>query len=354
MSVLTYKFRIKDASQRKRLSTWAYGCNQIWNYCCQIQREAQARWKAGGNTKWPTHFDLVKLCTGASADLGIHSDTMNKICAQFVASRNHHNKCPKFRASGGPKKALGLVPVVPRAFRVDGASITYLRRKLHFWKSREIPENIKCGAFVQDASGKWFVTFACEVPDDLPTGNGAVGIDLGLKSIAALSSGEVIENPRHVAKYTQRLATAQRAGNKKRTRAINAKIGNSRKHHLHEWSARIARENEFIVVGDVSPSKLIKTRMAKSVLDAGWAMFKSQLAYKARRHGARFMEADERFTTQACSECGSISGPKGIAGLGIRSWECGCGAIHDRDVNSAKNILRFGQEHLPLAVGSPA
>lgn len=230
-----------------------------------------------------------------------------------------------------------------------------MKRKLLFWKSRSIPENIKCGAFVQDASGKWFVCFSCEVPDDLPTGNSSVGIDLGLKSVATLSDGRVIDNPRHVAKYSRQLATAQRARKKKRSTAINAKIKNCRKHHLHEWSTRIARENELIVVGDVSPSKMVKTRMAKSVLDAGWATLKSQLAYKARRHGARFIEVDERMTTQACSECGSISGPKGIAGLRIRDWECdGCGAVHDRDVNSAKNILRFGQEHLPLGVGISA
>ena len=96
-------------------------------------------------------------------------------------------------------------------------------------------------------------------------------------------------------------------------------------------------------------------KMAKSVSDVGWSMFRTMLHYKASMHGATFIEADERFTSQLCSECGSISGPKGIAQLGIRRWECSeCGASHDRDVNAARNILRAGQSTLPHADESRA
>lgn len=96
---------------------------------------------------------------------------------------------------------------------------------------------------------------------------------------------------------------------------------------------------------DVSSSKLVKTRMAKSVLDASWSTFKNFLRYKVSRHGGTFLEVDERFTTQTCSSCGDCASegrPKGIAGLGIREWACSsCGANHDRDVNAAKNILNL-------------
>jgi transposase len=88
--------------------------------------------------------------------------------------------------------------------------------------------------------------------------------------------------------------------------------------------------------------------MAKSVLDSGWATFKAMLNYKASRHSALFIEVDERFTTQTCSHCNAVSGPKGIAGLGIREWVClDCGKRHDRDVNSATNILAIGRSVLP-------
>jgi transposase len=92
--------------------------------------------------------------------------------------------------------------------------------------------------------------------------------------------------------------------------------------------------------------------MAKSVTDASWSTFKNLLRYKASRHGGKFVEVDERFTTQICSSCGDKpkTRPRGIADLGIREWRCSsCGANHDRDVNAAKNILMIGRSVTPLA-----
>ena len=108
-----------------------------------------------------------------------------------------------------------------------------------------------------------------------------------------------------------------------------------------------------IFIGDVSSKKLAKTKMAKSVLDAGWGILKTQLKYKAIARSVVFEEVNEKYTTQICSGCGEISGnsPKGRAGLGIREWICcECGAIHDRDINAAKNILALGHERLAVGI----
>jgi putative transposase len=151
-----------------------------------------------------------------------------------------------------------------------------------------------------------------------------------------------IENITSYRTWEQKLAVAQRARSKKRVRAIHKKIRNCRRDHHHKATARIARENSFIAVGDVNSAKLARTRMAKSVLDAGWSEFRNMLDYKARRHRAHFEIVNESFTTQTCSCCGGIpdSSPKGMGALGMREWICSeCGARHDRDVNSAKNIL---------------
>lgn len=350
--MLTFKYRVKDATTGKHLARHAWACNQVWNFCVATQREAERRRKAGLSTRWPSAFDLIKLCTGAAADLGLHSDTVQTICRQFAASRNLHKRCPRFRASGGPKRALGWIPFIPRAVKIDGAHVVYLKRTFHFWKSRDIEGEIKAGAFVQDARGRWYVTLQCDVLDELPTGNGRVGIDLGLKRVATCSDGTIIPALRHYRKYEAALAVAQRARNKRRVRTIHAKIANARRHHLHEWSTKITRENELIVVGNVSPSKLAKTKMAKSILDASWSMLRNQLRYKASRHGARYVEVDERWTSQVCSRCGANpnSSPKGMGALGIRHWVCSsCGEAHDRDVNAARNILRAGLERQPLA-----
>lgn len=352
--MLTLKFRIKDATSGKHLLQHAYACNQVWNFCVVTQREAEKRWRSGRNARWLSAFDFIKLTAGSGLELGLHSDTVQTVCRQFVASRARNRRCPGFRVSFGPRRSLGWVPFIPRATKIDRDAAVYLKRRYRFWKSREIVGEFRAGAFVQDARGRWYVTFQCAVPDDLPLGRGSIGIDLGLKELATLSDGETVPALRHYRKYEVALGVAQRARNKRRERAIHAKIANARRHHLHEQSTRIVRENRLIVVGNVNAEKLKKTRMAKSVSDAGWSAFRHMLRYKASRHGAVFIEADERFTSQTCSACGTIpaSSPKGMGALGIRRWDCsGCGVSHDRDVNAAMNILRVGLECQPPVGG---
>jgi IS605 OrfB family transposase len=352
--ILTFKSRVKDATAGKHLGRHAIACNQVWNYCVATQREAQRRRQAGMNARWPSAFDLIKLCTGSGALLGLHSDTIQTICRQFAKSRDQHRCCPRFRASFGPKRALGWVPFIPRAVKIEGASVRYLKRKFHFWKSRDIDGEFKAGSFVQDARGRWYVTFQCEVAEAAPKSGPQIGIDLGIKTLAVLSDGREIRNPAHFRRYEAALAVAQRAGNKNRAKAIHAKVTNARRHFLHEQSTALVREFAHIVVGNVSPSKLAKTRMAKSVLDAGWSSFRHMLSYKAQKGGATYTEADERWTSRTCSDCGAVSGPKGIAGLGMRHWKCpSCGASHHRDVNAARNILSVGAERRPPVVEIP-
>jgi IS605 OrfB family transposase len=127
--------------------------------------------------------------------------------------------------------------------------------------------------------------------------------------------------------------------------------GRALKRFLHKLSHRIVREFDYIAVGNVNAAGLARTRMAKSVLDASWSSFRSMLAYKAVKHGARYEEVDERFSSQVCSSCGSLpdSRPNGLADLGIRQWICSdCGCVHDRDVNSARNILARSGHRTPV------
>jgi transposase len=354
MSILTFKFRVKDATAGKHLARHAISSNQVWNFCVATQREAEKRRKAGLPVRWPTAFDLIKLCTGSSADLGLHSDTVQTICRQFATSRDLHRRCPRFRASFGAKRALGWIPFIPRAVRIDGDAAVYLKRRFRFWKHRDIEGEFKAGSFVQDARGRWYVAFQCEVDDSLPCGNGEIGIDLGLKTLATCSDGAEVPAMRHYRQYERALGKAQRAGNKKRARAISAKIANARKHQLHVASRRLADANSLIVVGNVNAARLAKTRMAKSVLDAGWSTFRAMLRYKVARRQAVYVEADERFTSQTCSECGTLGGPKGLKGLAVRHWECiECGAHHDRDVNSARLILMSGRNVALYLTESP-
>lgn len=351
MIVLTYKYLVKGKRAKRQLRRASWAVNQVWNYCGQTQRSVQRAWKGGLSPKWPSHFDLAHLAAGTSKDLGIHGQTIQCVTAQFATSRDQHRKCPRFRHSGGPKRSLGWVPFQTQSRKIEGNAITYLGNTYRFFSSRPLPPIVKGGAFVEDARGRWWVCFHVEVADDLPAAPDlAVGIDLGLTTLATLSTGKKYEAPRHYRAWEDKLAVAQRANDKDRVRAINAKIKNCRHDGTHKWTTEVTRNFRTIYVGDVSSSQLAKTKMAKSVYDAGWSSSKHALCYKARRHRGTCWEQDERFSTQICSSCGMLceTRPRGIADLGMREWVCSnCGTHHDRDVNAAKNILAFGLSAQP-------
>lgn len=344
--ILTYRYRIKDATTGKHLDALSRSVNRVWNYCGEIHEASRRH-----NKRWPSGFDMVKLTTGSGALLGLHSDTVQAVARQFVSSRNLHRKRPHWRG----KNSLGWVPfAAARAIKMDRDAVIHLKRRYRFWDSRPIDGDIRCGSFAQDARRRWYLNLQVEVGTDEHCGAGEVGIDLGLKTLASMSDGSKIENLRHDRKYERALGKAQRARNKGRAKSIHAKVVNARRHHLHEQSTRLVRENKLIVCGDVSAKTMTQTTMAKSVLDASWSGFRSMLRYKAMRHGAIYVEADERGSSVTCSACGARGGPKGIAGLRVREWACGCcGVLHDRDTNAAVNLL-LGAERRPLVAEIPA
>ena len=354
--ILTYKYRLKGKRRRRHLRQFCQAVNQVWNFCVQTQRSVQRAYRDGLSPRWPSYYDLESLTSETFKDLGIHAQTLQNICRQFVKSRDQHKKCPRFRHFGGARRSLGWIPFQKQSRQITARSVKYLGKTYNFFgaKRRPLPSHAKGGCFVEDARGRWWVCFCVEA-DNLPQApDVAVGIDLGLKTLATLSTGEKIEAPRTYRFYEDKLIIAQRARNKTRVRALHDKIKNVRFDHRHKWTTKVAQSHRKIFVGNVSSSQLAKTRMAKSVYDAGWSMSRNLLRYKASRHEGVFQEIDEvsTFTTQTCSKTGLLppERPRGIAGLGIREWWCSaCGEIHDRDVNAAQNILILGLSAKPLA-----
>jgi putative transposase len=358
--IITYRYRVKDgsASTRRALRAQARAVNFVWNYCCNIDRQADERWRAGMYARRPTTFDLIRLCRGVTRDLGIHSDTVDAICARFVAAREaHFPKTPRFRSI---KRSLDWIPFsnFARPAKLENGVLTLLKRRYFLWFSRPFPDagKPKTWAFSTDARGRWYVNIQIEITEPDRRDGIAVGIDLGLKTFATLSSGETIDTPAFYRRSEEQLAKLHRYGMTSRARSLNAKVANQRKDFLHKITTMLVNKYSTIVVGNVNSSGLTKTRMAKSVNDASWAEFKLMLKYKSIATGATFKLVDERFTSQTCSCCGTVpdSSPKGKGALGIRQWSCSeCGASHDRDVNAARNILRVGAERRPPAVGIP-
>ena len=268
---------------------------------------------------------------------------------------------PRLRTKRGPQ-AVRLTRngfgATPRGVRLAKVGEVRLR-----W-SRPLPAAPSSCSVLLDAAGRSFVSFVVEVPvAPLPPATGEVGIDLGLARFATLDSGEVIANPRHLRKRERRLKTAQRALSRKRKGSANrekarrrvarlhARAKDARADFLHQTSTRLLRENQAVYVEDLAVRGLARSRLAKSVHDAAWGTFLRLLEEKAGRFGRTYVRVP-RFapTSQTCSGCGLVDGPKA---LGVRRWTCtGCGTSHDRDVNAAQNILALGRRDRRNASGA--
>lgn len=336
MPTLTYKFRVKD-KHASELNRQARAVNLVWNFCNETQKHAVS-W----GRKWLSGYDLIKLTSGSGEDLNLHSHTVQRVCLEYEKARKTHKKS-SLRWRG--KKSLGWVPFNTGHVKFDGNAFVFRGSRYKVWMSRGVPDTIKIGvgSFNQDSKGRWYINCTVDVLSEPSGGLATIGIDLGLKSFLTISNGDSVESKKFYRDVEQKLASAQRANKKKLVKAIHAKIANRRKDFLHKLSTKLVKENASIFVGNVNASGLAKTKMAKSVMDAGWSTFRKMLEYKAIRLQVLFAEVNESYTTQACSGCGSIAGPKGRAGLNERVWECGdCGTVHDRDVNAAKNILARG------------
>jgi len=340
---ITYKLRLRD-THAGELNRQARAVNFVWNYLNQTQRKAARECR-----RWLSGFDLMRLTAGTSEELNLHAHTIQRVCRAYADARRGHKK-PWLRWRG--RRSLGWVPFNTGHVTFDGAAFTFRGVRYETMHLREIPEGavLGAGSFNADARSRWYLNIPVDVPEATNASISHIGIDLGLKDFAALSNGEKIVARCFYRKAEAALGTAQRARKTRRARAIHAKAANRRRDFLHKESAKIVQAHGLVVVGNVSASRLAGTSMAKSVLDAGWSSFRDMLRYKSRlRGGGVCLEVNESGSSQTCSACGAKppSRPRGIAGLRERVWRCdGCGAVHDRDVNAARNILRLGQQAL--------
>lgn len=333
----THKFRLKSKNL-SFLEKAGRDVNFVWNYCNETSIEFINK-----KNKWLTGYELSGLTKGCASGLSITCATIQIVSREYASKRRQYKK--KKLAWRSYKRSLGWIPFDYTSIMVSNDTVVYKKHVFRFWKSQDIIGRVKSGSFNQDSLGNWYISLVCDSVPSLKIKSGrSVGIDLGLKTIATLSNGDALNRENITQKYSVKLAIAQRARKKKQAAKIHAKIKNTRKDWNHKQTTKLINTFDRIIVGDVSPSKLKKTRMAKSVSDAGWHDFKSMLAYKAIRLGVDYRETKENYSTVTCSNCFERSGPSGLSGLGVREWICKCGASHSRDVNAAKNILRFGCE----------
>ena len=355
----TLKVRVKD-KHTDILNRMAFEANQVWNtaneetsiWCCIPVSEV------GYIRNNISAFDLQKQLKGIKQERGfaIGSATIQEVIAEHAKARRQFKKDKlRWRVSGGARRSLGWIPFKARAAKWKSGQVYFAGHYFSVWDSYGLSQyQFRAGSFSQDARGRWYFNIVVQVETKTSEATGQIGIDLGLKTTAVCSDGFILARGEFYRSQEKKLGIAQRAKNKKRIKAIHAKIKNRRLDANHKFSTQLVENNSLIVVGNVSSSKLAKTKMAKSVLDAGWHMLKTQIEYKSKAMQSVFIEVNEANTTRMCSSCQVIpdSSPKGMGMLGIREWICTeCGTAHDRDINSAKNILALGHER--LAVGIP-
>lgn len=351
-STRVLRLRLKD-KHAVALRQMSRDVNFVWNYSQDLALKVFER-----ERRFLSAFDIAKYTRGATKEgLNLHSQTVQAVSEEYVLRRKQFKKVKlRWRVSGGAKRSLGWIPFKASALRYRGGQLLFagIDKPISLWDSYGLAGyKLGAGSISEDARGRWYINITVKVEQKARTeAKSAVGIDLGLKDFAGLSTGEVVAAERFYRGLEPKLAISQRARKKARTRALHAKIANRRKDFLHKLSTRLVTEHGAIFVGNVNAAGLAKTRMAKSVLDAGWSMFRTMLNYKSDDAGAWFEEINEAYSTRTCSECGALSGPSGLQGLGIREWICSaCGTAHHRDVNSGKVILARG--HARLAGGIP-
>ena len=218
----------------------------------------------------------------------------------------------------------------------------------------DLPADPSSVTVVRDAAGRYFASFVVQTTDQpLPAVESEVGIDLGLTHFAVLSDGTKVAAPKFLRRAARKLRRLQQdlsrktKGSNRRKKAVvkvaraHARVADTRRDWQHKLSTAIIRDNQAVYVEDLCVAGLGRTRLAKSVHDAGWAQFVGMLEYKAARYGRIFGKVDRFFpSTRMCSDCKRINEK---LPLNVRSWTCPCGSHHDRDINAARNILAAGR-----------
>ncbi|MGW4957921.1 RNA-guided endonuclease InsQ/TnpB family protein [Nonomuraea sp. NPDC004186] len=230
--------------------------------------------------------------------------------------------------------------------------------------SRKLPAQPSSVTIIKDAANRYFASFVVEVREQPLTAVPAeTGIDLGLGHFAVLADGRKIDSPRFLRRAEKKLKKFQKALSRKQKGSANratarskvarqhTKVADARRDFHHQTSTQLIRENQAIYVEDLAVKGLARTRLAKSVHDAGWSAFVSMLEYKAKLYGRQFAKVGRFFpSSKLCSACGALAE---TMPLNVRKWSCPCGAVHDRDVNAAINILAAGRAERQNACGGP-
>jgi putative transposase len=361
-----YRYRIYPSPGQRQALARVFGCTRVvYNDCLRLRDACHAAGQKISDTEVQRRVITLAKCTPERAWLGeVASVALVQACRD--ARRAYKNW---FDSLNGRRKGPAIRHPKPRrkhrrqSIRLTRNGFALHGQRLYVAKvgdirvewSRALPSVPSSVTVIKEADGRYYASFVVErQATPLPSCDREIGVDLGLASLAVTSDGEVIPNPRFLRKAQRRLKKAQRVlsrrqkGSANRVKArhrvavLHRKVRETRLDHAHKTALRLVRDNQAVYAEDLAVRGLMRTRLARSVSDAGWSQLVGCIEEKAAQYGRTFARIG-RFepTSQVCSACGVKDGPKPLS---VREWACAaCGTVHDRDVNAARNILAAGR-----------
>jgi putative transposase len=370
-----YRYRLYPTPGQQQALARAFGCARVvYNDCLRVRDEAYAAGEKISDTEVQRRVITLAKATPERAWLAeVASVALVQACQDarrayknWFDSLTGRRKGPKVRhPTPRRKRARQSIRLTRNGFALHGGRLYVAKAgEIRVEWSRVLPSAPSSVTVIREPDGRYYASFVVQrEATPLPACDWEVGIDLGLASLVVTSDGEAVANPRFYRAAQRRLRRAQRVlsrrqkGSANRARArhrvavLHRQVRDARLDHAHKTALRLVRDNQAVYAEDLAVSGLMRTRLAKSVSDAGWSQLLRCIAEKAARYGRTFARVG-RFepTSQVCSACGVNDGPKP---LGVRRWDCAaCGTAHDRDVNAARNILALGRRERLNACGT--
>ncbi len=361
-----YQYRIYPSDQQCKELAKLFGCVRVvWNDALGLCKKSEKR---------PSNGDLQKICItqakktkerewlGEVSNIPLQQSIADLGVAfkNFFDSRNGKTKGvkvnpPKFKKKNNRQTARfrkGGFSI--KAAKVYLAKIGCIKTK---W-SRPLPSEPSSVTVIKDCAGRYFLSFVVEVEQQIePSSATAIGIDLGLKTFAALSNGEKVSSPdyskldRRIRRSQRKLSRRQKQSKRrermrKRVARLKAKVRDIRKDFLHKLSTKVVIENQVTALEDLNVSGMLKNRkLSRAISQAGWREFRTMCEAKSNKFGREFVVISRwEPTSQVCSDCGYHWGK---LDLSVREIICiNCTAYHDRDKNASKNIEQVGAGHI--------
>ncbi len=356
MTLVAYKYRFKPSKEQAEMLEHTFGCVRfVYNNALAFSKEQYEQGNKTNFSDWNKNLTTLKkdadfawLKNVSSVPLQQSLRHLDKAFKAFFKSGVGY---PKFKNKRGKQSACYMANAFKFNAETKQITLAKMKNPLKVKLSRSFNGCPSSVYVSKTKTGKYLISMLVETEiQPLPIASKTVGIDVGIKSLAACSDGVVFNNPKYTKKYEKKLAKAQRKLSKKvkgsnnfnKQRIIVAKIhekiANGRVDFTHKMTTKLINENQVICTESLRVKNMVKNKkLAKAISDANFGEIVRQLEYKAAWYGRTVSKIDQWFpSSKLCACCGAVY--QGKWSLAIREWRCDCGSVNDRDLNAANNI----------------